>query len=167
MNKIQRLTLVNQYKILAELDHNNKKQYEEFIEILSSGYTVFYDMLTDWISDEMEENEGNFVLDVLDLYCAVEVFELHHGKLKDLKDTEFRGFYGNTEFKEMIFTRFLILKQNKFSELFKYASKTDNFNSHCPMRHVYEPIIQRWKENFGSAWPQEREDFEKIFLKQT
>ena len=82
LSKIQRLTLINQYKILAELDKENRKQYEEFIEILSSGYTVFYDTLTEWISDEMNEEEGEFVLDVLDLYCAVEVYEYRNGKLE-------------------------------------------------------------------------------------
>lgn len=166
MDKMQRLTLINQYKILAELDKDNKKQYEEFIEILSSGYSVFYDSLTEWISDEMNENDSDFVIDVLDLYCAVEVYEKHNGKLENLESTKFRGFDGNQEFQEMIFTRFLILKQKKFSELYEYASTTDNFNSHGLMRPVYEPIIKRWKDNFGSAWPTKKEDFEKIFEKQ-
>ena len=166
LSKIQRLTLINQYKILAELDKENRKQYEEFIEILSSGYSVFYDTLTEWISDEMKEEDGEFVLDVLDLYCAVEVYEMHNETLKGLKDTKFCVFYGNREFQEMIFTRFLILKQNKFPELLKLAKDTDNFNSHQPMRHIYEPIIKRWKENFGSAWPIKKEDFEKIFEKE-
>lgn len=166
LSKIQRLTLINQYKILAELDKENRKQYEEFIEILSSGYTVFYDTLTEWISDEMNEEEGEFVLDVLDLYCAVEVYEYRNGKLDNLKNTKFKGFDGNHEFKQMIFTRFLIFKQNKFSELLSLAKETDNFNSHGRMCHIYEPIINRWKENFGSAWPVKKEDFEKIFEKE-
>lgn len=166
LNKIQRLLLVNQYKILAALDQDNRRQYEEFIEILSSGYSVFYDTLTDWISDDMEEKDGDFVLDVLDLYCAVEVYEANHGKLTNLRNTEFEGFNGNREFQEMIFTRFLIFKQQKFSELVKYANKTNCFNSHKQMRRIYEPIIKRWKENFGSEWPEKKEDFEKIFEKE-
>lgn len=163
MDKQQRLILINQYKILTQLDKDNKKQYEEYIEILSSGYTIFYDTLTEWISDEMEEKECDFVLDVLDLYCAVEVYEYRNGRLKNLKNTKFKGFDGNHEFQEMIFTRFLIFKQNKFSELLNLAKETDNFNSHGRMRHIYEPIINRWKEKFGSAWPVKKEDFELIF----
>ncbi len=163
MEKIQRLALINQYKILAKLDENNRKQYEEYIEILESGYKVFYDSLTDWISDEMSEDNGNFVLDVLDLYSAVESYKQHKGELEGLQNTIFRGFDGNREFKDMEFTRFLIFKQNKFTELKKYASETDNFNSHGIMRHIYEPIVKRWKESLGSAWPTERKDFEAIF----
>ena len=33
LSKIQRLTLINQYKILAELDKENRKQYEELKKV--------------------------------------------------------------------------------------------------------------------------------------
>ena len=165
MTKTERLILVNQLKILAHLEPENRDFYNESIEILENGYSVFYDSITNNIYDEMQEEKGNLVLNILDLYCAVECFKKNGGTLKGLKHIEFMGFDGNYETDYMMFARFLIEKQHKFAEI-KEALGSCDFNSHSPMVQIYEKILERWKQNLNGLWPTNREEFEKIFEKE-
>lgn len=62
--KKERLSLINQYKILSKLYPEDSEHYDELREILEDGYEVFYSQISDWISQDMPENAGRFVLDV-------------------------------------------------------------------------------------------------------
>lgn len=57
----------------------------------------------------------------------------------------FPGFDGNNESIYLAFTKFLIHKQNKFSEQKQYVLKNDDFNSHLPMINKYERMLDKWK----------------------
>lgn len=167
MDKVQRLLLINQFKILAKIEPESADYYNESAEILQKGYMVFYDTFLDYLAEEIPEKDGEFVLDILDFYCSVESFKSKPGNnLNGLKYSEFLGFDGNNEYEYLSFARFLIIKQHKFSELFKLAKKTDNFNSHGRMLNKYKEIISRWKKECGNAWPTKREQFEKILNKE-
>ena len=85
MTKTERLILVNQLKILAHLEPENRDYYNESIEILENGYSVFYDSITSNIYDEMQEEKGNLVLNILDLYCAVECFKKKWRELRRIE----------------------------------------------------------------------------------
>ena len=165
MTKTERLILVNQLKILAHLEPENSDSYKEDIEILENGYSVFYDSITGNIYDEMEEEKGNLVLNILDLYCAVECFKKNCGNLDGLKNTEFLGFDGNFETDYMVFARFLVEKQHKFMEI-KEAKGSFDFNSHSCMVPTYKSILEKWEKNLKKLWPVSREEFEKIFDKE-
>jgi uncharacterized protein YfbU (UPF0304 family) len=143
ITKRDRLILINQYRILASLNKAEADHYEELISILENGYTIFYSLLDEWISDDVPEEEGRFVLEVLDLYRGIEDVK------RATKDSRlfahyyayFRGFDGNNETEHMSFCRFLIEKQGKFQEQRQYLLRNDNLNSHMPMTGKYRRML--------------------------
>jgi uncharacterized protein YfbU (UPF0304 family) len=152
-SKKDRLLLINQYKILAAIETDSKSHYEELIEILENGYSIFYNLVEDWIDDDMSEEDGKFVLDILDLYRAIEDLK-RSSKNKDLLEHHlgfFRGFDGNNETQFMAFCRFLIEKQGKFAEQKPYLLRNDNLNSHSPMVEIYRRMLIRSKQ-IPSIW---------------
>lgn len=143
LSKKERVILANQYKILAAIDSESSSRYKELVEILENGYEIFYCMIDEWYGEEMPEQEGKFVLNILDLYRAIEDVK------RRTKDSSlishhlavFRGFDGNNEPSEMAFCRFLIEQQGKFEEQKQYASRSGSFNSHAPMRDKYKRML--------------------------
>ena len=75
LTKLERLNLINQYTILAKLSPDDAEHYEELKTILEDGYEIFYSSLDMWISEDMPEEEGKFVLDILDLYRFIEDYK--------------------------------------------------------------------------------------------
>ncbi len=148
ISKRDRLILINQYKILASLNKDEAEYYQELISILESGYAIFYSQLDEWISDEMPQQEGRFVLDVLDLYRAIEDVKRasKDNRLLAHNYSYFRGFDGNNETGYMSFCRFLIEIQGKFQEQRQYLLKNDNLNSHMPMIDKYSRMLEEAKK---------------------
>ena len=147
LDKLQRLMLVNQYEILSRLDPSSKSDYEERLEILRSGYEVFYSDFTAGFCDPMSTSKSKFVLDVLDMYRAIEQFKNDNPKTTVFNGSvysHFRGYDGNHETEYMGFVRFLIDVQQKYGEQIPYKDKTDNFNSHLPMIDNYRAMLAIW-----------------------
>ena len=154
LDKKDRLILINQYKILAKLDANDATYYKELIQILENGYEIFYSLLDQWIDDEIPVEKSRFVLNILDLYRAIEDLKR---KTKDSRLLQhsygnFKGFDGNNESEYLGFTRFLIEIQGKFQEQKQYYYENDHLNSHCPMIHKYERMLAKVKEGEISIW---------------
>ena len=151
--KKERLKLINQYKILSKLYPEDSEHYDELREILEDGYEIFYSQISEWISQDMPKDAGKFVLDVLDLYRAIEDYKRMSKDQEtiDSRYSYFRGFDGNNEGQYMHFARFLIHKQNKFSEQKDYLRKNDNLNSHMPMVSTYKKMLSKWEE-IGKPW---------------
>jgi uncharacterized protein len=152
LQKKERLLLINQYKILAALDKSEESHYLELIEILERGYSIFYSVIDEWVAEDMPEEEGRFVLEVLDLYRAIEDVK------RSSKDSQlightysvFPGFDGNNESEYLGFCRFLIDKQGKFQEQKQYLQKNDGMNSHMPMVEKYQRMLEE-KKSISSA----------------
>jgi uncharacterized protein YfbU (UPF0304 family) len=143
LSKKDRLLLINQYRILASLEKDDASHYNELIKILENGYSIFYSMVDEWISEDMPEEEGRFVLNVLDLYRAIEDVK-RKSKSEELDDHHysfFMGFDGNNETEYMAFSRFLVQEQGKFREQERYFRKNDNMNSHMPMIPKYRRML--------------------------
>lgn len=159
ITKRDRLILINQYRILASLNKAEADHYEELISILENGYAIFYSQLDEWISEEMPEYEGRFVLEILDLYRAIEDVK------RATKDSRliahyyafFRGFDGNNETAHMSFCRFLIEKQGKFQEQKQYLLVNDNLNSHMPMTAKYSRMLDEAK-SLPNKWNMSADD---------
>lgn len=147
LNKRDRLLLINQYKILASLNKDEADHYQELISILENGYAVFYSQFDEGVWDDMSQEDGQFVLNILDLYRAIEDVK------RSTKDKQlllhaysfFRGFDGNNETGHMSFCRFLIETQGKFQEQQQYLLKNDNLNSHMPMIDKYSRMLDMAK----------------------
>ncbi|WP_079222600.1 YfbU family protein [Stenotrophomonas maltophilia] len=153
LSKKDRVLLINQYRILSHLDESEAGRYQELIEILENGYTIFYSMIDSWVDDEMGLEDGRFVLNVLDLYRAMEDLKRRSkdSRILDHGFSYFRGFDGNGETQYMAFCRFLVEVQGKFQEQRSYLLKNDNFNSHLPMRDKYMRMLAAAKR-IPSIW---------------
>jgi uncharacterized protein len=145
LDKKDRLLLINQYKILAALDKNEESYYLELIEILQNGYSIFYSMIDQWVSEDMPEEECRFVLEVLDLYRAIEDVKRSTKDNRLINHTYgiFRGFDGNNESEYLGFCRFLVDNQGKFQEQKQYIQKNDGMNSHMPMVSKYRRMLAK------------------------
>jgi uncharacterized protein len=131
MTKTERLLLMNQFRILAELipaeaDHCNK-----LIEVLEHGYTREYHMLTESFPEELSREISEEVVEILEMHRA-----LHYG-YTDLADKNgvngdliaFRGFDANEEVRHFGYASFLIRKLGYWQES---ANAGDGLNSHFP-----------------------------------
>lgn len=159
LTKKDRLLLINQYRILAALNKDDASHYNELIQILERGYSIFYSMVDEWISEDMPEDEGRFVLNILDLYRAIEDIK-RKSKSEELESHHysfFMGFDGNYETEYMGLARFLVQEQDKFREQERYLRKNDNMNSHIPMIPKYQRMLEEsknhdiWNMNIDSA----------------
>jgi uncharacterized protein len=147
LTKLERIQLINQFEVLKILKPAEQEYYEELIEILTNGYAIFYSELENWLFDEMPVEEGQFVLDVLDLYRAIENYKFHHEARAIIEHAygNFKGFDENEEGHHFLFTRFLIDKQNKFQEQKQYEDTTDQFNNHWPSLSKYRRMVAKWE----------------------
>lgn len=143
LSKKDRVLLINQYKILAALDKGDESRYLELIDILEHGYSIFYSLVDEWVSKDMPEEEGRFVLNVLDLYRSIEDVKrsTRDTRLLEHHFAVFPGFDGNNESEYLGFCRFLIEKQGKFQEQEQYLAKNDGMNSHMPMIEKYRRML--------------------------
>ena len=163
ISKRDRLILINQYKILAGFNKDEADYYQELINILENGYSIFYSQLDESVLDDMPPEAGRFVLNILDLYRAIEEVKRssQNEKLIGHSYSYFNGFDGNNESEYMGFCRFLIEVQGKFQEQKQYLSKNDHLNSHMPMIEKYERMLKISKE-FPDKWRMSVEDAIKV-----
>lgn len=151
LSRVERQILVNQLetlKALAESKHE-VEDYEEKIEILRCGYEVFYsEAFTGTYPDKevLPDEEGRLVIDVLSMYSAIHFYLAKHPdkEIAKMRHSHFEGFDGNNETGHMAFTRFLVLKQGKWSELRAYAKDNDDFNSHSQNITTYRRMLTKW-----------------------
>ena len=140
-----RVLLINQLRILKILDSNNADSYDATIDLLTSGFKIFYSDIEPFLSDDMPESEGRLVLDVLSLYRMVD----HHihknpgSKVAEHLYARFDGFDGNYEGQHLAFTEFLINTQGKFRE--RVIDWNEDFNSHSPCLGKYRSMIAAWE----------------------
>lgn len=163
LSKKDRVLLINQYKLLAALYKEEEAHYRELIGILENGYEIFYSMIDEWISGDMPTDEGKFVLNILDLYRAIDDLK-RSSKSQELANhpySFFHGFDGNNETEYMGFCRFLIDEQGKFQEQKQYFLKNDHLNSHIPMIDKYKRMLEV-AENISDIWSMTVEDALKI-----
>ncbi len=145
LSKLERLLLINQYTILQHLEETD--EYDDVITVLRDGYEIHYDTAVDHISPGVSMADCEFVLEVLQMYRAIEDYK------RDAKDPEvenspfshFAGFDGNNEGSLLSFVRFEIGKDNNWDEQKPYKKLTDGFNSHMSMRQTYERMLAAWK----------------------
>ncbi|WP_426596252.1 YfbU family protein [Pectobacterium brasiliense] len=146
LTKKDKMFLISQYKILSKLYPEEESHYLELIEILEKGYAIFYSQLERWIDDDMSVENGEFVLNVLDLYRAIEDVKRKskNSSLIAHPHSYFHGFDGNNEAEYFSFAGFLINKQGKYSEQKDYLLKNDSLNSHAPMVWKYTKMLMKW-----------------------
>lgn len=144
----EKISLINQYKILSKLYPEEESYYQELTSIIENGYSIFYSQLKGWISDELPEDECKFVLDILNLYRVIEDTKRKNknSNLAEYRHSYFEGFDGNNESEYLSFASFLIKKQGKFAEQQDYLIKNDDLNSHHQMKEKYDRMLRKWEQ---------------------
>ncbi len=143
--KTERAILINQLEILAILSPEIADDYREAGEILSKGFTVFYDDVLSYVDEELPLSECRLVLDTLDMFWLLEQFYSRHPESDASSHTHahFHGFDGNNETEMYSFARFLIEKQGKFQEV--RGAEEFRFNSHMQKASKYGSMVETWK----------------------
>lgn len=145
LSKAERLILRNQYEILKRVDPDSAERCEKLIEILSWGYKALYWELDQWMTEEMEESDGLFVFDVLDMYTALECFYQDNpgSDVATRPLARFRGFDGNNESRLFGFAVFL-KNDHKFRGVL--GAEGLDLNSHAPSVPAYSRMLGAWKQ---------------------
>lgn len=157
LSKLERLTLINQYMILAKLstDDYEKENYELKIEILENGFERRYGDLFDFLFEPMPEEDSIYVNDVLDLYEDV---HFSFNKLSDDEKDEkleykvkFKGFDLNDaeQSKQYSYADFMINQYGGWSYLKDLVDAGEiEINSHGSEvpKHVLLEYIDRHKQ---------------------
>jgi uncharacterized protein len=144
MDKVQRLMLVNQYRILALLDPEQADYYNRAATVIESGYQI---TLTDpfrHLSDPMSEDDCRLVYRILTMYTTLQQsYEALEDKAGlEPSDVVFRGFDGNNEGEYLGYARFLMEQEDKYGHL-KLVGKS--LNSHAPVLPGYRRMVAVWE----------------------
>lgn len=147
LSKIERLLLINQFKILEKLYPDEYETYSNNRKALENGYELNYSWFLP--SDEvMSEDDCREVLDILNMYRAITF------SYKDLYDKDgineeslkFNGFDGNEECSQYSYASYLIIDLKRFKEL-TYGNEFPDLNSHFPMMPKYNKMLKFWRDN--------------------
>ena len=144
LTKLERLSLINQFEIRKRLEKTDA--YDEWIKVLEEGYSLWYSEIFRNLSDDLSEEDCRFVSNVLSMYRAIHYYRQSAKEpLKDTTFAEFAGFSGNEEGHLRSFALFEIHKDNSWDEQKSREQETDRFNSHMPVRDVYERMLRVYK----------------------
>ena len=170
-----RLMFANQYDILSKLtdEEHEKKGYENLREIFVSGYSRYYSFATEWFSEEVNQEECKFVIEVLDLYRDLYFsWSKNEEAQENINENKvlFKGFDLNDpiESKYYSFYEFLVEQLGKYSEIKEFIEKgkIEGFNSHGfgQSMNALKKMIQKHNEIRTSNGPINSKDltFEEI-----
>jgi len=165
LTKVERLILLNQYKILSKLD-SDADFYESNIEILESGYEYDYDSLFGAIDEDPVPVETcRETIEILNmfrrfdhlLYNITDEQKTEMGD--DIKKLKFQGFDANND-KHYFYTKFMINKQGKWDELHdKYLNSHNSYTI-----ELYRKMLAEYKSSKISGIQEVTYDDIKIFL---
>lgn len=146
LSRVERTILINQYEILARLDPNNADTYEQQIDILRWGFASLYDqVLFQGDVEGLSEDEGRYVMDVLDMYAMLQAGAEKAG-LED-KRVKFPGFDGNNEGLHLLFAQHL----RRAARWAHVDAWSKDLNSHMRTRRKYESMLSAYRPIFERA----------------
>ena len=141
LSKLDRLA--NQHAILEKLDEQNADHHAHMRKVYENGYAINYSDDFENIYDEFSREESGFVIDVLDMYSAMQRSWKQLGSPDDLNESDLRfpGFDGNNETSYMAYAKFVVKDEDRFTDLNIF-----DFNSHMHMLDSYRSMVNAWKQ---------------------
>jgi uncharacterized protein YfbU (UPF0304 family) len=143
----ERMELVFQLRTLISVskDEDERNSYENYIEILVSGYELNYRDLVEWFDpngfDVKSCRETHAILHMFsELAWGYRKLNAAQKKTIDAQTIEFAGFDGNNEPGYMAYARFVLFKLNLYESLRAYTTAT-GLNSHFPMLPKYRSML--------------------------
>lgn len=162
LTRLERLFLINQFKILEALYPSDIDYYENNRKALEEGFELHYDDCFSVLSEDiLTEDDCKEVLDILNMYRAITFSYKDYYNIEDSNLT-FRGFDLNDkdEYKKADYARYFINDLDRFDEL-KNGHKYIDCNSHYPMMNKYRRMLEVWK-NKDEKFELTKEDIENI-----
>ena len=146
LSKQERLILFNQYEILKNINPDNEKEYKNYQEILSSGYTENYCNFTAIINEPTPKEVQKFVYKVLDMFRGlndsyIQLSDADKSQIK-FEDIIYQGFDGNEEGEYYMYANFLLESLGLYAE--SYTNSKHQLNSHCNKVSTYSKMIKLW-----------------------
>lgn len=131
--------------MLKELVDENTLEKNELLDALRRGYTSnYYDIEYIASQDELHPEGARFVMDVLDMYAALQhAAEVHNMSDTIEDDAIFRGFDGNAGDGYLGYTNFLV--DNGRYTYVKPLDKIPHLNSHMMINEMYERMLSAYK----------------------
>ncbi|WP_394175591.1 YfbU family protein [Guptibacillus hwajinpoensis] len=141
LTKFERLTLINQYKILEKLYPNEEEAYQELRIPLEEGFTYDYYKSFSFMESELSIEQCKEVLNILDMYRTLTFSyrDLEDKSGIDMKDIKFHGFDGNNEPSQYVYAKHYLITLNRYQEL--KDGEYDDFNSHRGMLSKYRRML--------------------------
>lgn len=159
----KRLTLVNQYRMLAILDRDSSEHWSKAADMVREGWPVEslpdVDVMRSYMRDALTREDQQFVLDALNVFELVQ--DGIEAGLKPGRDhaiTEFPGFDGNNETKLMSYARHVVEDERRFEHVQRSA---EDFNAHMPTVELYQRMISAW-ERRGRVQRVDRDLFDAL-----
>lgn len=140
LTKIERLMLINQYRILQELHKDDPRQVKRFAyqeEIFERGYAWLYHELFDNLWDEQPIETAKECVDILQLHRLMLFSFGDSPSPEEVDRVKFQGFDGNYEAEYLAFARFFCQEGERFEEL-------KIINSHHHTLPRYRRMLAEW-----------------------
>ena len=141
-----RVAFVLQLKILEKLYPEEADYYSRQRLAIEGGYSLHYSDLSESFSPELSLDDCREVLDILDMYRAINYSHERLGENSPFNEDQikFPGFDGNNESRQHSYIRYFILDLGRFDEL-RGERKFPDFNSHRKMLPQYRGMLEVWK----------------------
>ncbi|WP_437193515.1 YfbU family protein [Planctomicrobium sp. SH527] len=154
LSDAERWILLNQYKILDAITGAESVESRTCKEILSGGYGIHYDKVSELHHDVLSEDDCWEVLHILEMFRVIDSsIKKENVDVTELKYLKFQGFDGNEEPRQLNYADFYC---NRFFDSPKYIELRDNcVNSHSPRLGVYRRMLEVYetvKPDFASAF---------------
>jgi len=148
----ERLAFALRFRTLAKLhegdEEGESEHWTRMAEIVESGYTAEYALMSYTFSEELPYSECRFVWDVLDMFTTLEASleRLPEAERVPFDDWEctFRGFDGNNESAYLSYARFLIQDDRWTSLAEAFGPQRESGNSHMPTLQRYREMLAAW-----------------------
>lgn len=136
--------------MLKELVDESKLEKNELLSALRKGYSSdYYDVEYIAQRGELSSEGSQFVVDVLNMYSALQYAADVHNMSDDVKkEVVFRGFDGNAGDGYLGYTNFLV-DNGSFANV-KPLDKVPHLNSHSMVNEIYERMLSAFKPIFKS-----------------
>ena len=161
----KRLTLLNQYLILAAVDPAGRDSWERAADNLQRHRPVdelpYVDMLRSYAKAPFTTADRSELLDTLDLFEVLQDAEDAGLTVAEKGWTSFPGYSGNEETGHLSYYRDIVKDGERWPSLRR--SNPKDLNSHFPLRDSYKRMVKQWK-TLGSPRKLSQADFDSIQL---
>ncbi len=131
------MILHNQHLILSIIDQDNKKEHENAMKALQSGYEFDIDRLADGFSDGFSEDDCKEVREIMEMNYQLEEAARRHGLTY-----QFDGFDGNNESEQCAYARHCWQDRGEWEGL---SGGRDKLNSHSRSMDRHRRMLNEWR----------------------